>query len=311
MVRVLSWGAGTGADNIRVYKTRWGRVVADGLLPWLDVVVNHNGEAATGDIIYHIHPLVTHTLALRMEVESITLMDMKRAVFQLLHALAFLHANGIVHGHVRPSACGWIAHAPNQLKLWDFRRACRTGTMRELPPYLHELRFCAPEIYTHFTRSAPAHAASDVFSVGVIILEALGCTVLRKLDETPDFLLKATYRLLGGRMFPEPTSIHTSYSSVGEGMGMSTRGKRFTLRSLVSSRDAVSLLQGMLAIDPASRCSAEQAMAHTFFDDVRTPTRPLILLPLQQRVDLSMSPRPDVHATLTQAIEQQFILSLP
>lgn len=54
------------------------------------------------------------------------------------------------------------------------------------------------------------------------------------------------------------------------------------------SKNALSLMTGLLRMDPADRFSGEQALAHPYFDDIRDPADLLPQAPQQENeIDLS------------------------
>jgi serine/threonine protein kinase/tetratricopeptide (TPR) repeat protein len=94
---------------------------------------------------------------------------LQQAVVQLAHALCYLHAQKIVHCDIKPSNV--LVSADGHLKVLDFglatdvipRSVIDTTRVRGTPAYV------APEQ----AAGQPATAASDWYSVGVILFEAL------------------------------------------------------------------------------------------------------------------------------------------
>ncbi|HTS24333.1 MAG TPA: protein kinase [Bryobacteraceae bacterium] len=144
---------------------------------------------------------------------------------QIAQALAAAHAGGIVHRDVKPE--NLMLRPDGYLKVLDFGLAREDGAERadgELPA--GTLGYMSPEEVLRL----PITAASDIFSLGIVLYElALGTNPFR--GDSPG----ATTRLIEGLQEP-PSSIH------GEGV----------------PRELDRLLRVMLSKSPADRPSASE-----------------------------------------------------
>lgn len=91
-----------------------------------------------------------------------------RMLRQAAQALAQLHVRGLVHRDVKPA--NFLVRADGSLALGDFGLATETGTAQAASGGLVGTpRYVSPEQL----QGAPAHAAADVYSLGVLFHELL------------------------------------------------------------------------------------------------------------------------------------------
>jgi len=169
---------------------------------------------------------------------------------QMISALAYCHASGVIHRDVKPENFLLETEHPDcmTLKLADFGiatsarphvagaertpasdRATRDGSSTDMN--VGSLPYTAPEIL----RGRRAYASSDMWSVGVTIYVMLSGNL--PFDDLPD-------RICSGE---PPSFAGEVWNDVSE--------------------EAIDLLRQLLKPDPTHRLTAQQALAHDWFAD--------------------------------------------
>src|SRR5579863_3895434 len=143
--RLRAWAAGARLSHPRLMRIfESGRVQAAGVA--LLYVVTEYAEESLAQVIPE-RPLSTG--------------EAREMLPPILDALSYLHGQGFVHGHIKPSS---ILVVHDRLKL-PVDRIRRTGTES---PWEQVTIYDAPEV-----RSADISPAADIWSLGVTLVEAL------------------------------------------------------------------------------------------------------------------------------------------
>ena len=189
---------------------------------------------------------------------------MKSFLFQLLTGVAYCHHHRVLHRDLKPP--NLLINREGQLKLADFGLARAFGI--PVRSYTHEvvtLWYRSPDV---LMGSRQYSTPVDIWSVGVIMAEmANGRPLVAGTSEADQ--LDRIFRLLGTPTIldyptivelPEYTSDLPIYPPPRNGIG-----------SLVPRLDTqgVDLLSRMLKYDPARRITAQDALSHVYFDDIR------------------------------------------
>jgi len=128
----------------------------------LRIFESGHGRIDENEFLYVVMELPEETLAQVLPTRTLTTSEAGEMLAPLLDALAYLHAKGLVHGHLAPAN---ILVAGDRLKL-SADALQQSGQLRKLQRSLRI--YDAPEI-------AQGHLspASDVWSLGVTLVEAL------------------------------------------------------------------------------------------------------------------------------------------
>jgi TonB family protein len=114
------------------------------------------------DVVYLVTELPDEALGQVLPERALTADETGEMLGPILEALAYLHARGLVHGHVEPAN---VLVVGDQLKLSaDGLQAMGSVRRRNDRPRIYE----APE-----TGSGAVTAAADVWSLGITLIEAL------------------------------------------------------------------------------------------------------------------------------------------
>lgn len=159
------------------------------------------------------------------------------AMHQMLEAVHYLHSNRIWHRDIKPEnflVYSWVPE-PILVVLADFGYSKVLNDDELSTDYIGTYNYAAPEIY----KNQPYSKSADMWSLGITLF----------------FMLAGRLPFSKYEDFPED-----NYNKV-------TTGKlNLNILQLNSvSLDAISLIEQMCKLDPNERCTAEQALQHTWF----------------------------------------------
>jgi TonB family protein len=143
------------------------------------ILASGRAETEGADVIYVVTELAEEVLAQIIPERPLTLDETREMISPVVDALSYLHGEGYIHGHVSPSN---ILVVENEIKLSS------EGLMRAGDAYLEG----SPGDPHHGpeTAAGPVTAASDVWSLGVTVVEALRQRVPAMAAEIPSSLPK-------------------------------------------------------------------------------------------------------------------------
>jgi len=183
---------------------------------------------------------------------------------QLLSGVAGVHAQSVLHRDLKPS--NLLFSPEGVLKIGDFGLARVHEAQAQNPNYSHEVAtrwYRSPELL--FGARAYGQGV-DVWACGAIFAELLNGAPLFAGHNDIDQL----YRVLSLRGTPTATNWPSHASLPDYGKIAFPHMEPRPLRELVhpeTPQAAVELLDSMLALDPARRISAAEALRHPFFQE--------------------------------------------
>ncbi|XP_028293432.1 MAPK/MAK/MRK overlapping kinase isoform X2 [Gouania willdenowi] len=198
----------------------------------------------------------------------------KQYMYQLCKSLQHLHSCGIFHRDVKPEN---ILIKQNVLKLADFG-SCRSVYSK--PPhteYISTRWYRAPEC---LLTDGYYSLKMDIWSAGCVFFEIMslnplfpGVNELDQISKIHDVLGTPDQSLL--LKFKQSRAMHFNFPP--------RKGNGISRLIPHCSAPALSLLYQMLAYDPDERISAETALRHTFFREIRMAEKKAESLPRVSR----------------------------
>ncbi|XP_059189311.1 STKc_p38 domain-containing protein [Centropristis striata] len=212
---------------------------------------------------YMVMPLVAQDLGHIMKRRSLTDRIITYLFYQLLRGLKYIHSAGIIHRDLKP---GNLAVNENcELKILDFGLARQTES--EMTGYVVTRWYRAPEVifnWMHYSQTV------DVWSAACILAEMITGHVLFPGHDSID-QLKKILRLTGT---PDSSLVQKMQSKDAQSyvQGLPPQKKK-NFKEVFASMDenAVGLLEGMLLLDPETRLTAKQGLAHPFLAEYHDP----------------------------------------
>ncbi|BGO91550.1 hypothetical protein NBRC10512_003210 [Rhodotorula toruloides] len=185
----------------------------------------------------------------------------KLYMYQLLRALAYLHAVGVCHRDIKPHNVLVDADS-GRLVLIDFGSAKVLREGAENVSYACSRYYRAPELIFGSTRY---NDSIDVWSAGCVLGELLCGSVFFPGESSIDQLVEIV-KVLG-----TPTREHVKAMNAHYTEHNFPQVQAVPLEQILprASAAAIDLLGSLLLYDPSRRLTAVEAMAHNFFDDLR------------------------------------------
>lgn len=212
---------------------------------------------------YMVMPFVAQDLGHIMKRRRLTDRIITYLFYQLLRGLKYIHSAGIIHRDLKP---GNLAVNENcELKILDFGLARQTES--EMTGYVVTRWYRAPEVifnWMHYSQTV------DVWSAACILAEMITGQVLFPGHDSID-QLKKILRLTGT---PDSSLVQKMQSKDAQSYvrGLPPQKKK-NFREVFPDmdRNAVDFLEGMLQLDPETRLTAKQGLAHPFLAEYYDP----------------------------------------
>ena len=192
------------------------------------------------------------------------LLCVKLYVYQMLRSLAYLHKTGVCHRDIKPQNL-LVDSKTHVLKLCDFGSAKALLAGEPSVAYICSRYYRAPELIFGCTSYT---VAIDVWSAGCVAAELLLGHPLFPGESGVDQLVEII-KVLGTPTREEVEAMNKAYTEFKfPQIKPYPWGKIFRQRTPL---DAIDLISKMLQYVPTNRVTAIEALAHPFFDELRSP----------------------------------------
>lgn len=202
--------------------------------------------------------------------KNITLTDIKKFIYELLMALDHCHSRGIMHRDVK---FGNILYnlQTKKVTLTDFGLAEFYEPKSSYNTCVGTRRYMAPELLIGYKYY---NYAVDIWSAGVVLGELLIGHSLFQGETHEDILKSITWMFTSSPLLIMAESLNFDVSPALLSVLSSNSFSKFEeIKNLISPDKQddllLDLLKNMLNIDFRERCSANSALSHKCFDDIR------------------------------------------
>lgn len=189
----------------------------------------------------------------------------KLYVYQLCRSLAHIHSAGVAHRDIKPQNL-LVNTYTHELKLCDFGSAKVLVKGEPNISYICSRYYRAPELIFGATDYT---TAIDVWSAGCVMAELMVGQPLFPGESGVDQLVEII-KVLGTPKAEEIHAMNPNYTEFKFPQIKAHPWSKVFHKRMPA--DAVELVSQMLQYTPGLRCSALDACAHPFFDELRDPT---------------------------------------
>ena len=136
-----------------------------------NIVTFYNATELEGQLVMTTELVEGITLAERLKrMGSLSWIEAVSHITQILEALGFAHAQGIIHRNVTPETIIITGDATAKLNGFDLAKPIAAPSLTQAGSVLGALKYIPPE---QIRGLGPLDARSDLYSVGVVLYEAL------------------------------------------------------------------------------------------------------------------------------------------
>lgn len=210
----------------------------------------------------------------RVLYPTLSLFDIRYYIFEVLKALDFSHARGIMHRDVKPQNI-MIDHETRQLRLIDWGLAEFYHPSQEYSARVASRHYKGPELLVN---DQYYDYSLDIWSLGCMLAgmifkkEPFFCGA-----DNVDQLVRIVKVLGADGFFEYLDNYHIEIdNALGEQIDPCVQRKNWmSFQNDTNGEricpEVIDLIDKMLRYDPAARILPKEAMNHSFFDLVRTP----------------------------------------
>lgn len=202
---------------------------------------------------------------------SLSLNDIRVYAYKVLHALAYTHSKGIMHRDVKPSNI--LCMKPSdEVVLADWGLAEFYHPLRKYSAHVGTKAYKAPELLLEY---GFYNYSVDIWSLGVTILEFLTKRIHVFQSSDPDMMIYSIASVVGGQKIIDSAKKYkmemgpVTENDLKDLPGIGIRSCFPRSRRQMMDEDAIDLIEKMLIVDHRERITANDALAHKFFDSIR------------------------------------------
>jgi len=187
-------------------------------------------------------------------------------LYQILRGMKYVHSAGIMHRDIKPS--NLLINNEGDLKVADFGLAIgQAGKSHQMISYVVTRWYRAPELLLD---KKDYTSAVDMWSIGCILAEMLGCKPLFR-GNSSRHQLHLILSVLGK---PSSEDIAATANARYHDMLNSMEARKpvsWTRLYPHAPGEALDLLDKLLSFNPQKRPTCEEALSHSYLEELRIP----------------------------------------